>query len=478
MFSSLKREQKEAVGLLQVGTFLEYFDLMLYVHMAVLLNELFFPKSDPHTAALLTAFAFCSTYVLRPFGALLFGYIGDHIGRKTTVVMTTTMMAVSCIIMANLPTYSQIGITASWIVTICRIAQGLSSMGEIVGAEIYLTEMVKVPQRYSAIATVEIFAALGSSFALGIASLVTTKGFNWRLAFFVGACIAVVGAIARTRLRETPEFADMKRRMKKALEDAHHDGLGAAAELLKSTNPVWKEKVNKKTLLASFFIQSGWPVFFYFTYMYCGSMLRSKFGYTPEQVIHQNFSVSLVATSALIVNLILLARIYPLTIMKVKSVIISCTVAFLPFLLDLARSPVELFYLQAFCIFFALSDSPGMPIILVYYPIFKRFTCYSAIYATSRAIIYIISAFGLVHMTEFFGHFGLWFIMVPTCICYIWALLYFDKLERERNDYHPANRASAEFALKQLQKEMAASRYSRLQEEKKYSPTQEKTFLP
>src|SRR3984957_5158751 len=96
---TLSREQKEAVGLLQIGTFLEYFDLMLYVHMAVLLNELFFPKADPHTAALLSAFAFCSTYVMRPFGALLFGYIGDHIGRKTTVVITTLMMSVSCIIM-------------------------------------------------------------------------------------------------------------------------------------------------------------------------------------------------------------------------------------------------------------------------------------------------------------------------------------------------------------------------------------------
>src|SRR5579862_3179675 len=116
LFSSLTSEQKEAVGILQLGTFLEYFDLMLYVHMAVLLNELFFPKTDPHTASLIAAFAFCSTYVLRPFGALLFGYIGDNIGRKTTVIITTMMMAVSCFVMANLPTYSQIGLTAAWVV--------------------------------------------------------------------------------------------------------------------------------------------------------------------------------------------------------------------------------------------------------------------------------------------------------------------------------------------------------------------------
>jgi len=135
---SLSSEQKEAIGLLSVGTFLEYFDLLLYVHMAVLLNELFFPKADPFTASLLSAFAFCSTYVLRPFGALIFGYIGDNIGRKTTVIITTMMMSLSCILMASLPTYSQIGITASWLVTICRMVQGLSAMGEVTGANIYI----------------------------------------------------------------------------------------------------------------------------------------------------------------------------------------------------------------------------------------------------------------------------------------------------------------------------------------------------
>jgi MFS family permease len=134
---SLNSQQKEAIGLLSIGTFLEYFDLLLYVHMAVLLNELFFPKADPFTASLHSAFAFCSTYVLRPFGALLFGYIGDNIGRKATVVITTMMMSLSCILMASLPTYSQIGIAASWVVTICRMVQGLSAMGEVTGANIY-----------------------------------------------------------------------------------------------------------------------------------------------------------------------------------------------------------------------------------------------------------------------------------------------------------------------------------------------------
>jgi MFS transporter, MHS family, proline/betaine transporter len=459
MFSSLRREQKEAVGLLQVGTFLEYFDLMLYVHMAVLLNDLFFPKTDPHTAALLTAFAFCSTYVLRPFGALLFGYIGDHIGRKSTVVMTTMMMAVSCIIMANLPTYSQIGITASWIVTGCRIVQGLSSMGEVIGADIYLTETVKVPERYLVVLLIAISVSLGSSFALGIASFVTSNGLNWRLAFWIGACIALVGAVARTRLRETPEFADMKRRMKKALENAHHDGLGAAAELLKSTNPIWKEKVNKKTAIGFFIIQSCWPIFFFFVYVYCSNILKTKFGCTPEQIIHQNFNVSLVQLSnRVLIAIMLYMSVYPLTILKLKFYINFCIILILPFMLNQVSSPTELFFLQAICMFFVLSDLPTSPIFLVYFPILKRFTCYSFIYASSRAIVYVITSFGLVYLTEYFGYFGLWFIMIPASIGFIWSVRHIDSLERERNDYHPVNRAAAKLSFQKFQEEVAASR--------------------
>jgi MFS family permease len=94
--------------------------------MAVLLNELFFPKTDAHTAALFAAFAYCSTYVLRPFGALIFGYLGDTIGRKHTVIITTLLMALSCVVMASLPTYAEIGIAASWVVTITRMIQGIS----------------------------------------------------------------------------------------------------------------------------------------------------------------------------------------------------------------------------------------------------------------------------------------------------------------------------------------------------------------
>ena len=183
---SLTREQKEAVGLLSIGTFLEYFDLMLFVHLSVLLNELFFPKTDPYIKSLITAAAFCSTYVMRPFGAIIFGWIGDNLGRKTTLIITTFMMSISCIIMSILPTYAQVGITASILVTLCRIIQGMSSMGEIVGAQLYLTEFIPVPLRYPAVATIALAASVGAFGALGVASLVLTNpSLSWRYAFAI-----------------------------------------------------------------------------------------------------------------------------------------------------------------------------------------------------------------------------------------------------------------------------------------------------
>ncbi len=142
--------------------------------MAVVLNETFFPKTDPHTASLLAAFTFCITFVFRPIGALVFGWMGDHIGRKATIVMTTVIMSISCIVMANLPTYAQIGISAAWIMTFCRMAQGMSSMGEIFGGQIYLAESIRRPVSYPAVAFLIVAAEVGAMAALGIATLATS----------------------------------------------------------------------------------------------------------------------------------------------------------------------------------------------------------------------------------------------------------------------------------------------------------------
>lgn len=421
---SLSREQKEAVGLLSIGTFLEYFDLMLYVHMAVLLNELFFPKTDPFTTSLLSAFAFCTTYLLRPFGALLFGYIGDSIGRKATVIITTMMMALSCLVMANLPTYSQIGITASWLVTICRMVQGLSAMGEVAGANIYITEITKPPIQYPAVMVTAICSALGGSLALFVATLVTNLNFNWRNAFWIGAGVAIVGVAARTRLRETPDFADAKRRVEKALIKNAQD-----PKILQQ-NVIWRERVKKKAALSLFFIECSWPVCFYIAYMYCGNILKTTFHFSAEQIISQNLAVSLIQLFSWLILSYLSYIIYPLKILRIRFTIFLIFMLLCPYLLDNVKSPLEVLMIQAFIAVFGFMGIPAMPIFYKRFPVFKRFTYTTFAYALSRALVYVVTSFGLVYCEKLFGNWGILVILVPTAILFIYALNYFEKLEK------------------------------------------------
>ncbi len=432
-FDSLTRTQREAVGLLQVGTFLEYFDLMLYVHMALVLNEIFFPPTDAKTASLLSAFAFCSTYVLRPFGALLFGQIGDRVGRKTTVIITTMMMSFSCILMATLPPYGQIGIAAAWLVTLCRTIQGLSSMGEIIGAEIYLTEITKPPLSYPVVGLVGCAARFGTMGALGVAMLVTSYGFNWRNAFWVGAAIAVIGTVARTRLRETPDFVDMRRRVKKSIEEAQEQGLEAASSLLRKNNPIWHVKVGWKMTLAFLMISSGPPVCLYFTYIYCGSILK-KAGFSNEAIIDQNFLVSAVEFVGILLTVILSYKVHPLKILKVKSRLFIPFILVAPFwFLQAQHAPYQIMWIQCVSVVFTLTAVPAVACLVSHFPIFNRFTYTSFIYAISRAIMHIVSSFGLVYLTEYFGYWGIYFIILPVALGFAWGVRYFENLEDKPN---------------------------------------------
>lgn len=424
ILSAFSKEQKEAVGLLQIGTFLEYFDLMLYVHMAVLLNDLFFPKFDPFISSLVAATTFCSIYLLRPFSALLFGYIGDNMGRKPTVIITTIMMASSCLVIANLPTYDEIGITASWIMIACRVIQGMSSMEEVVGAEIYLTESSEIPERYPLVSSIHIASALGGTFALLVGILSISYNFNWRYAFYIGASIALVGAVARTALRETPEFIIAKRQRDNQIKMI----LGGVALAEEPT------KLNKKTALSYFAIQCARPACFYFTYVYSCTILKNAFDYSVLDIITHNFLVSLVDTAGLITVVYLSYRIHPLKILKAKLIISLPIVLAMPFLLNIMSIPFHLFLIQSFFCLFCIDTAPASPVFYQHFPILKRFTYGGLTYAISRAFMYIIVSFGLVFLIDICGNYGLLVIFAPLMLAFYLGLKHFTKLERELND--------------------------------------------
>lgn len=427
---NLTKKQKEAIGLLSLGTFLEYFDLMLYVHMAVVLNDLFFPKTTNYNdAQLLSSFAFCSTYVLRPFGALILGYIGDQIGRKVTVIITTVMMALTCLAMANLPTYAQIGITASWLITICRVIQGLSSMGEMIGAQLYLTETIKPPKRYFMVAIVVVASAFGGLAALLVATIVTLYGSNWRLAFLFGTCIALVGFMARLTLRESAEYANAKERVKLAF-------IANGYKNVPKNNYLLNEKVNKWTVVAYFIMESVSPIYFYLNYIYCGNFLKSNFGYTSEQVISHNLILGIFNLINAIILTILCYRMHPLKILKIKLFLFIPFMLAFPVFLDNVNNSQELLILQIFFLFLCCTAFPANPSMFIQFPVFKRFTCTTFTFAISKAAMYAAPAFGLTYITKYFGNLGLLLILIPINIAYILARNYFEILENQAGRFH------------------------------------------
>ena len=417
--AKLTGEQKQAIGLLSIGTFLEYFDLMLYVHMTILVNELFFPKTDHHVASLLTAFTFCTTYLMRPVGAFIFGYIGDNIGRKHTVVITTLMMALTSIIIFFLPTYAQIGITASILVTLCRMVQGMSSMGELIGAILYLTEFIKPPKSYVAVGFVRTMPALGTFAALAIAAISINYGLNWRYAFLFGAVIAIVSYFARGSLRETPEFLDVRKKL--------------------ATNKITikSAKINKRVAIAYFLLECPWPIWVYVIYIHFGELLKNSLNYTASEVISHNLYISIACYIGSVITVYLSTKINPLQILQIRSLIFCVILPILIWQLEKNVTILNLTILQTFMIVFHPTSLGADPIIFKYFPVLKRFFATSMLLATAKVLMYSVTSVGIVLLTEYLGaSYSLLFLVVPIIIGYFYGLNTFISLEKEGGNYN------------------------------------------
>jgi len=164
--------------------------------------------------------------------------------------------------------------------------------------------------------------------------------------------------------------------------------------------------------------------------------LKTVFNYTPAQILNHSFLISIVDFLGIILITYLSAKIYPLRILKVKIVIFSTSLIFIPYLLQNVTMPVHLFCIQSFIVLFAVDSSPASAIFYKHFPVFKRFTYAGFMYASSRALIYICSSFGFVYLVERYSHFGILIIMIPITIGFNFAILHFSKLEREAGNYN------------------------------------------
>ena len=192
-----------------VGNILEYYDFMLFTFLISILSPLFFPAADPTNALLLGFTVFALGFLARPFGALLFGTLGDKWGRKKALSLSILFMAVPTAIMGLLPTYEQIGLLAPLALVLCRVLQGFAAGGEINGAAIFALEHTPLEKRSFWGSVLTSSAGLGALLATVVGALFTLSIFPdwaWRIPFILGGALGFVGYYIRKELLETPEF--------------------------------------------------------------------------------------------------------------------------------------------------------------------------------------------------------------------------------------------------------------------------------
>ncbi len=200
-----------------LGTIVEWYDFAIYGHLAAVFAKLFFVEKSSWVSLALAYGVFFISYLARPVGALIYGYIGDYLGRRTALLLSITMMNISMLIMAFLPTWQSIGIVAPIILLTFRIIQGISTGGETAGALIYVLESVDERRHGFYGSLIWVMALIGVLLGSGVMATVTELlsqtqlyHWGWRLPYFIGVALGATVLILRAFMPESIAFAKEK----------------------------------------------------------------------------------------------------------------------------------------------------------------------------------------------------------------------------------------------------------------------------
>src|SRR5213596_4079940 len=211
------RSMRYIVAASSMGTIIEWYDFYIFGSLAVFLAPVFFPSKTLGTSLILYLGTFAAGFAVRPFGALVFGRLGDKVGRKYAFLLTITIMGSATTIIGLLPSYQAIGLLAPAILLFIRMLQGLALGGEYGGAAIYVAEHAPDEKRGYWTSFIQTTATLGLFLALGVVlilkAIMGVPAFNdwgWRIPFLLSAVLVAVSLYFRWKLRETPLFARLK----------------------------------------------------------------------------------------------------------------------------------------------------------------------------------------------------------------------------------------------------------------------------
>ena len=200
-----------------VGTVIEWYDFYIFGSLAMIIAPLFYPSGNDSLALIAYLSTFAVGFIVRPFGALFFGRIGDRVGRKYAFLVTLVVMGAATAVVGVLPTYATIGIAAPIALLLLRVLQGLALGGEYGGAAIYVAEHVPDGQRGFYTSFIQITATLGLFLSLVVILIVQNmlgmeafKEWGWRVPFLISIFLVGVSLYIRLRMKESPIFEQLK----------------------------------------------------------------------------------------------------------------------------------------------------------------------------------------------------------------------------------------------------------------------------
>jgi MFS family permease len=252
---TISPEEKKVIFASSLGTVFEWYDFYLYGSLAAIISKQFFAGVNETTAFIFALMAFAAGFAVRPFGAIVFGRIGDVVGRKYTFLVTIILMGLSTAVVGLLPNYNSIGITAPIILICMRLIQGLALGGEYGGAATYVAEHSPMGNRGLYTSWIQTTATLGLFLSLIVilcTRLATGENFEtwgWRIPFLVSLLLLAISIYIRTQLDESPIFKKMKA-----------EGKGSKAPL---TEAFGKWKNLKVVIMALFGATAGQAVVWY-----------------------------------------------------------------------------------------------------------------------------------------------------------------------------------------------------------------------
>ncbi|MCE9558729.1 MAG: MHS family MFS transporter [Armatimonadetes bacterium] len=276
-----------------VGTVIEWYDFYIFGMLAAQIGANFFPSGDSTTELLKSLAVFWVGFVVRPFGALVFGRLGDIVGRKATFMITLLMMGASTFLVGVLPSYAQVGALAPILLIVLRIGQGLALGGEYGGAATYVAESAPANRRGYFTSFIQITATAGLILSLLVITTARTglskadfEGWGWRIPFLLSIFLVLFSYFIRKKMAESPLFAKLKSR----------------GQI--SKNPLresFVEPVNRRlVLIALFGATMGQGVVWYTSQFYAKTFMEKALSIDPT-VVSTVMIVALVLASPLFV---------------------------------------------------------------------------------------------------------------------------------------------------------------------------------